>query len=597
MPGRYLILHQPAAAAPHPAFERARHIVGLAATIDHPGLMLLCRAREPVLILPRDRGGVVGDVFRSGGEGACVRFAPSDIEMGALLGSGGSTLRDRAWGSYLSVVRHGADRLLVMRDPSGGIPCYVVRDGALTICSDDLRWVPHLLRRTPGIDRAAVRETLLFRDLRGRSTCLSGVEELVPGELTDVAGRRLQPLDRWHPLQHAHAGPTDMAAASELLQRRILSTVATLASGHSRPLVTVSGGLDSSVVAAGLVASGCRPVGLTLVHPGPEGDERLYTNALAAGLAMEIVEAETDADWIDPERSLAAWLPRPAARGFSQARERAAIEGVGARGCDSVFTGNGGDTLLGYSTSVLPVVDRYRASRSWRGTWRTIDDVAALHGETVWHVARRAWRARVGRTSSYPSDPSFLVGSAEMLAAISPPDHPWLDGLDRLPPAKAAQIRSLVGQHHHGEAMPVADLVPVFSPLIAQPVVEACLAVPTWLNVAGGRNRAVARHAFRHLLPATLIDRAGKGGPDGLCQQIYARHRTRLAALLLDGRLRAWGIVDGAAIEVALGDRTCFVDGRLVRLLQLADVEAWIRMRETEAAPTLMPVPSATAAA
>jgi asparagine synthase (glutamine-hydrolysing) len=114
-----------------------------------------------------------------------------------------------------------------------------------------------------------------------------------------------------------------------------------------------------------------------------------------------------------------------------------------------------------------------------------------------------------------------------------------------------------------------------FYPLMTQPVVEACLAVPTWQWISGGVNRSVAREAFEAELPPTVRHRRSKGTMDGFVAQLYNRHRAAVRDRLLGGNLVRMGIIDAAAVAAALdacGPLTGFGYGRLMALL---DVEVW----------------------
>src|SRR3546814_5721791 len=68
--------------------------------------------------------------------------------------------------------------------------------------------------------------------------------------------------------------------------------------------------------------------------------------------------------------------------------------------------------------------------------------------------------------------------------------------------------------------------LPVIHPLLSQPVIEHCLAIPTWLQCAGGCDRSIARQAFKPDLPAKVIERRGKGSPQGFIYQIFYRFRS-----------------------------------------------------------------------
>jgi asparagine synthase (glutamine-hydrolysing) len=104
---------------------------------------------------------------------------------------------------------------------------------------------------------------------------------------------------------------------------------------------------------------------------------------------------------------------------------------------------------------------------------------------------------------------------------------------------------------------------------------EYCLSLPTWLWCEGGRNRSLARQAFARHLPAGIVERTSKGGPDSFSLSIFERHRASLRGILLDGAIAAAGLVDREAVEQALyAHQTPSASARL-RLLSLADAEAW----------------------
>ena len=103
----------------------------------------------------------------------------------------------------------------------------------------------------------------------------------------------------------------------------------------------------------------------------------------------------------------------------------------------------------------------------------------------------------------------------------------------------------------------------------------------------GGRDRAVARAAFASRLPPEVVWRRGKGRLDSLCTASYLRQRGALADLLLGGRLAERGLLDKPAIETYLAHDLVEGDFAYFRLLEIADVERWVR--SVEASPLMGP--------
>ncbi len=109
---------------------------------------------------------------------------------------------------------------------------------------------------------------------------------------------------------------------------------------------------------------------------------------------------------------------------------------------------------------------------------------------------------------------------------------------------------------------------------MSQPLLEACLRIPSWLWCSGGNNRAIAREAFRDRLPAAVIDRRTKGSFDGFAQRLIHANRPLLREMLLDGTLSRQGFLDRPAVRTVL-DSGALDSEALPQLLALADIEAW----------------------
>nr|WP_269769800.1 asparagine synthase-related protein [Sphingomonas formosensis] len=119
--------------------------------------------------------------------------------------------------------------------------------------------------------------------------------------------------------------------------------------------------------------------------------------------------------------------------------------------------------------------------------------------------------------------------------------------------------------------------IPMISPLSSQPLVELCLRIPTWMWCSGGINRAVARAAFATDLPAAVLERRSKGGADGLLVDILEHNRGTLIDFLGEGLLAQNRIVDAEQIRARLARSGPTVGEDYIRLLDLADIEAWAR--------------------
>jgi asparagine synthase (glutamine-hydrolysing) len=198
-------------------------------------------------------------------------------------------------------------------------------------------------------------------------------------------------------------------------------------------------------------------------------------------------------------------------------------------------------------------------------------------GCTSWTTARFALRKAMREyrdTPRWRRENDFLLPDA---APAAPEHHPWLEPPHGTLPGKREHVSALLRIQHFVDPDTRLSDLPFVHPLIAQPLVELCLQVPTWLWVRGGHNRAVARAAFRGLLPQEVLDRRSKGRLEGMCVRSYLRHRSDIADLLLGGLLREACLLDPSALETYLEHEGPPPDARYFRIFELVSAELWLR--------------------
>lgn len=521
-------------------------------------------------------GVLIGTVFPHHGPARALDRL-TDSEAVAVEREGASALLHSLWGGYVALLeREGA--LEVMRDPSGALACYrgETRAGTVVLASD----VDLLLAagaQIGGIDWSALGRILYSSGLPTRETAVDGVTALLPGMAWVLTPEGERHLVRWSPWEFVERPVgREFGAAAETLRRVVGHSVASWASRTRRPLVSLSGGLDSSIVAACLARSAATPSAITMFTDDPAGDERDFAQQLAGALRIPLTESRYRLDMIDIERALGAHLPRPFGRVQAQAYEAAHRAAAAAQGADAFFTGNGGDNVFGYSQSAAALADRALAEGPGAGAFATLRDVGRQTGAGPLRITRAALRLmRQPPGYRWKPDPLFLhpdlVASLEGLAMA----HPWLDAPEGALPGKAAHIAGLVRVQLNLEP-DRSRMLPVINPLLSQPIVELSLSIPSWQWREGGRDRAVARAAFAADLPPAIVARRAKGTPDPFGAQIVEHLRAPILARLRDGQLAGHGLLDVPAIEPALlpGRQTTGLEN--VRLLELINVEAWL---------------------
>ncbi|MFC4595395.1 asparagine synthase-related protein, partial [Sphingobium tyrosinilyticum] len=287
-----------------------------------------------------------------------------------------------------------------------------------------------------------------------------------------------------------------------------------------------------------------------------------------------LVEQFLDPSLVDFTTCVAPHLPRPKRRPLFQAMGKLAAPLVREMDADVLVNGSGGDQVFCSTQSMNAVIDSLDARRSLLATLATFENIGELTGCSLGEGLKSIWR-RVRRPARHAwTINTDLLAQAENVRL---PSHSWLDCPKGTPPGKAFHVGMLLRVQESIESPFDADGPPMLNPLIAQPVVEACLRIPTWAWVRGGRNRAVAREAFSSDLPPAILNRKAKSGPTNFSSQLLSKYRSQMREMLLGGVLAEQQVIDVAAVSNALDNVMQQSGPRSLRLLQLADTEAWCR--------------------
>ena len=106
---------------------------------------------------------------------------------------------------------------------------------------------------------------------------------------------------------------------------------------------------------------------------------------------------------------------------------------------------------------------------------------------------------------------------------------------------------------------------------------ETCLRVPSWFWTRDGHNRVIARDAFRSALPQSIINRRDKGAPDSFMVELIDANLAAISVMLSEGLLARNGLLDREAVLAALAPAALAKGFGYIRIMQLVDVEAWVR--------------------
>lgn len=544
--------------------------------------------------LKRDGGVVLGKLFDGDHAEDRIPHDPTfdDKESEKVIESQGRCLVERYWGHYVAFMRtRGGEVRYVLRDPTGGLQCYLMKVSGIDVILSDMEDCVRLSLTPLTVDWDHVTAYFLHTRLVTRTTGFTEVTQLYAGECAaivddDKDDRVTTKVTRsfyWDPATVCEArlieDPDEARAA---LRGVIRHCVNAWASSYDRIALELSGGLDSSIVAACLANASVRPEVLCLHYftEMAEGDERSYAQAAARSTGFELIESEARTS----ERTLEKMLNRsrfatPAMLGFVPAPELLKRRLVTERHAGAVFSGQGGDHLFQQEGTKLIAAEYVHRHGLRPQVLRVAKDTSRLTSQSIWSVLRAAIRyGRLGRSFDpygfHFQVPSFLSKDARAQLRPQAYTHPWVTSASRLPASKIRQIFNVVDcQPFYRMDCPNAEQV---HPLISQPIIELCLQVPTYVLTHRGRSRGLVREAFEADVPKKIIRRQIKGQTTSYFGRILVENAAYIRELLLDGVLVSEGVLDRRELEKLLSERELILGKGLNSILPSIMAEAWL---------------------
>jgi asparagine synthase (glutamine-hydrolysing) len=535
-------------------------------------------------------GVVLGTLFE-GSYGGGEKPRPvvfDETRAASIYGSEGRDLILNYWGAYIAFVYlPDCCKTLVIRDPSGSVPCFYSSVDGIQIIFARLSDFERIHSQDLGINWDYIHRYLVYGPLPSIETGIKNVQELLPGECLTYCGCRVTKALYWDPLALSKNDQTaDIGSARELLHIAVRSSVHAWASCHDTILLELSGGVDSSIVLACLADAPGNPrvVALNFYSDGADSDERKFARLAAAHAKVELMELRRD-----PAISWGPLLymrraPGPKAvigtlQTHQQIRDLASSTAARIR-----FSGTGGDILFYRHFAWMAAADYvWEHGPFAKQIYRHAMSAAHLDRTSIWRLLRYLVLYGVlHRDHEILADITkarSLLNPAIVDRVTSEPHH--LHGLYRgalrVPAGKLYQLRSLAPAL--SPAINPFDSIDALelAPLLSQPVLEACARIPLYDLMYDGRDRALARDAFANQLPQQILCRQSKGGLEEYASD-NLRHNIRIVReLVLDGYLAAENILDKRAIEQLLAGEPTRNKGRVTQLSEYVNTEAWLR--------------------
>lgn len=560
-------------------------------------------------------GVVIGSLFRRTSEfsatPALTNFDESETRR--ILNSSGRHLVKKYWGSYVALLHdERCDSTSILRDPTASLPCYHTRWNGIQVIFSDLDDIKRNIAMRLSINWSHIAARLLRGEVLSRDCSLNEIEDLPGGELLTISRQTQTRTTLWHPAEFCvdNSLEDEHKAATEL-RSTVVNAVRTLALGHSDIMVRLSGGLDSSIVASCFADqdSGPRLRGINFYVAGHDSgkstgpivpglnredrakvrrivggaDERQFARCVARKFGFPLTEFERRVDDYDIRKM---WntpvAPRPSTYMLMLDVDQTEISYAARHNVTACFTGEAGDTVFYNTLRAIGAIDYAYSHPLNPHVFRHIQITAALSGESIARISAkvlkygylRAIRPLLTDLNSHP----HLI--ADEIAENVPTErfnHPWIDSTPPLCPGKREHVVGVALSVPNYQHVYHADRIAVsVHPLASQPVVETCLRIPTYVLLADGISRGLARRAFRDVLPPEVVRRTVKGYAIPFWQRIVRQNMPFIRECLLDGILTRNGVLDRGKLEDYLIDDQPFLTVQAPQILEYLGSEAWL---------------------
>jgi len=425
----------------------------------------------------------------------------------------------------------GSETLYLARDRFGQKPLfYSIVDGELVFASElrSLRGHPGLTSVAPDLD--ALMLFLMMEFLPGQATGLEGIFELPAGHLLAWRAGKAEVGRWWQPETGRRDTQIDGAQGTAELDSRLSTAVAEELVADVPVGVFLSGGLDSSLVAAMAKRHKDDVSTFTVKFPFASFDESRHAEAVAAHIGTNHTTIELQQqNCLDGIDRLFANLDQPFADSsflpsilLCQATKEFVTVALGGDGADELFLGYPNFKVLKAAPmmALMPGAAG-RALRSIAGLMPGSDDYmnrAFLLRQLSYGFGKAPqqqspyWMAAVPP----PAQQALWPGQQDVETRIDAMLHNQVSAMEGLPLLESCQqhfIRAYLA-HDILTKMDRASMyasLEVRSPFLSNAVSDYAMSLPVNLLLRGGKGKYILGEVAQQYLPAPTIARKKHG--------------------------------------------------------------------------------------
>ncbi|GIL38047.1 asparagine synthetase B family protein [Roseiterribacter gracilis] len=488
---------------------------GWARRFESSGMVVFDNAAQhtgQIHLIPEAGGVIYGSLFPAYNARPVAATLRDDVH--ALPSRRAASIIRHCWGRYVALLDDRSLFPLALRDPSGRSPCYVLRlSGTTRILFSEIEDVLPIVRSHLSVNWNYVRRFLTEHLAATRETAMQNVSELLPGESFTVKDGEDSYALVWNPASFAGDRIDDFEEAAAAVRNVAQFCADRWAEQYGRIVLSLSGGLDSSVI-AGLLsrAPGAQKVLCrNLYSDFAEADERHFAALVAEQHGFELITGQHSVVAMDFDNALQkapiTLNPNRTFTGIDAVKDRQQfLDSIEA---DSFWSGYGGDQLFAADRNIAMARDYVLDRAVPMRLLQVARDASEITGKSIVKVLRTALSSDKDlRTYGDIPMPSFLAAAIQQRRTEA--DEPIMRNCHSLAPAKANHILSVMASMSANPFEKVADR-PVIDFFASQPLMEVCFRIPTYVHNQDGVRRALQRAAFADMLPDAVRTRRGKG--------------------------------------------------------------------------------------
>ena len=489
--------------------------------------------------------------------------------------------------------------LSLARDRLGIKPLYYIDTPELFAFASEVKALLELPSLRAEVDMDALLQVLAVRYTMDDSTLFRGIKALPPGHLLELRQGRIE-VQRYYDFSEIQQDDslTESAAISrfrdlfdESVRLRLMADV---------PLgVFLSGGLDSSVIAARMAKMVDRPISTFSVAFGErEANELEYSRLVADHIGAHRHEVTmSPQDFFDLWPRMVYQEDEPLA--FSSSMALYVVAKLAKQHVKVVLTGEGSDELLAGYDRYYQTVYNLKASGMFPDALRRALSRPLLNalpgGFPYRNKARRTFLYLEGNVESLFLD-NYSIFSRELLSDWGTPTllngrdpsqvyAPFLGFFDRsrqfsrLGKLLYADVNTyLLELLMRQDQMSMAASLESRVPFLDHELVEFAFSLPDHLKLKGFDTKRILRLAFGDQLPHQILTRAKQGFPVPTRRWFQGEYHTAMRSLVLGDDSFCTEILDRGQLTRMFDEHRNGTMNHVDRIWSLANIELWHRI-------------------